>query len=190
MLDLKQKAYSEWLVVRSQQGERGAFDLLIEHWQKRYFLYAFRRLNDREAARDVTQECLLSISRSLRKLADPAAFPKWSFRILERRCIDWQRKTIRAREVIQQRQSLPEIAVDDDIESKLTVETLPASLDTNLAALLRLYYLETLTIEEIAEILNVPTGMVKSRLFYARKMMTKALHGEQNSPQSAGAKHE
>jgi DNA-directed RNA polymerase specialized sigma24 family protein len=53
-----------------------------------------------------------------------------------------------------------------------------------------LYYLETLTIEEIAEILNVPTGMVKSRLFYARKMMTKALHGEQDSPQSAGAKHE
>ncbi|MDP6650692.1 MAG: hypothetical protein QGF90_01010 [Gammaproteobacteria bacterium] len=84
MLDLKQKAYSEWLVVRSQQGERGAFDLLIEHWQKRYYLYAFKRLNDWEAAQDVTQEYLLSISRSLRKLADPelpfqsGAFASWS----------------------------------------------------------------------------------------------------------------
>ncbi len=92
--------------------------------------------------------------------------------------------------MIQQQQPVPEIAVDADIESKLTVEKLLASLDSNLAALLRLYYLETLAIGEIAEILNVPTGTVKSRLFYARKMMTKALHGEQDSPQSAGAKHE
>ncbi len=186
MLDLKQKAYNEWLVVRSQQGEQQAFALLIKYWQKRYYLYALKRLNDREAARDVTQECLLSISRGLGKLSDPAAYPKWGFRILERRCIDWQRKTIREREVIQQQEELPEIGVSDGTEDKLTVESLLESLDSSLATLLRLYYLETLTIEDIAEIHGIPTGTVKSRLFYARKMMIKALTSEQVSNQSAG----
>ena len=189
MLDLKQKAYNEWLVVRCQQGEPQAFEELIKHWQKRYYLYAMNRLNDREAARDVMQECLISINRNLGKLSDPAAYPKWSFRILERRCIDWQRKRIRERQVIQQQEELPEIGVNDGIEDKLTVESLLASLDSSLATLLRLYYLETLTIAEIAEIQNIPTGTVKSRLFYARKMMIKALASEQSTHDSAGDKH-
>ena len=190
MLDLKQKAYNEWLVVRSQQGEPQAFEELVRHWQKRYFLYALNRLKDREAARDVTQECLLSISRNLGKLSDPAAYPSWGFRILERRCIDWLRKRIREREVIQQQEEVPEIAIADGTEDKLTVESLLASLDSSLATLLRLYYLEALTVEEIAEIHDIPSGTVKSRLFYARKMMIKALTSDQASLKSAGEKNE
>ena len=175
MLDLKQKAYNEWLVVRCQQGEPQAFEELIKHWQKRYYLYAFNRLKDKEAARDVAQECLLSISRNLGKLAEPAAYPKWSFRILERRCIDWLRKTIRERELIQQQEELPDIAVVDGIEDKLSVDAMLKKLDSRLSALLRLYYLEALTVEEIAVIYEVPTGTIKSRLYYARKLMMKVL---------------
>jgi RNA polymerase sigma-70 factor, ECF subfamily len=175
MADLKQKSFAEWLVIRSQQGERGAFDELVKHWQQRYFLYAYNRLKDREAARDVTQECLLSISRSLNKLADPAAFPKWSFRILERRCIDWLRKKIREREVIQEQTEIPDLAAFDNTESQLSVEALLNKLDSRLAVILRLYYLETLSVEEIAEVQGVPKGTVKSRLFYARKLMIKVI---------------
>ncbi|MBV57072.1 MAG: hypothetical protein CMQ12_10935 [Gammaproteobacteria bacterium] len=85
--------------------------------------------------------------------------------MLERRCIDWLRKTIREREVIQQQETLPEIAVNDGNEAKLTVEQLLARLDSRLAAILRLYYLEAFTVNEIAEISGVPAGTVKSRLF-------------------------
>ena len=175
MADLKQKSFVEWLVVRSQQGERDAFDALVKHWQQRYFLYALNRLNDREAARDVTQECLLSISRNLNKLSDPAAFPKWGFRILERRCVDWQRKIIRERKVFQEQEELPEIGISDNSEEKLSVEALLSRLDAKLATILRLYYLESLSIQEIAEVQGVPTGTIKSRLYYARKLMLKVL---------------
>lgn len=175
MRDLKQRSFNEWLIIRCQQGEKGAFTSLVKNWERRYYLYALSRLKDKEAARDVTQDCLLSISRSLGKLSDPAAYPKWSFRILERRCIDWLRKTIREREVIQQQEIVPEIAVSDNTEAKLSVEQLLAQLDSRLATILRLYYLESLTVDEIAEISDVPSGTVKSRLFYARKMMMKAL---------------
>lgn len=175
MRDLKQRSFNEWLILRCQQGEQEAFTSLVKNWEQRYYLYALNRLKDKEAARDVTQDCLLSISRSLGKLSDPAAYPKWSFRILERRCIDWLRKTIRDRELIQHQERVPEIAVNDNTEAKMSVEQLLAKLDSRLATVLRLYYLESLTIEDIAEISDVPPGTVKSRLFYARKLMMKAL---------------
>ena len=165
MRRLKRDSLNEWLVIRSQQGDKDAFTALVRNWQQRYYLYAVNRLKDKEADRDVTQDCLLSISRSLGNLSDPAAYLKWSFRILERRCIDWLRKTIREREVIQQQETLPEIAVNDGNEAKLTVEQLLARLDSRLAAILRLYYLEDFTVNEIAEISGVPAGTVKSRLF-------------------------
>ncbi len=175
MQDLKQKSFNEWLVVNSQRGEANAFNQLASNWQQKYFLYALNRLGDREAARDVTQDCLLSISRSIGKLSDPAAYPKWSFRILERRCVDWLRKTIREREHIQQQDELPEIGVEDGLEIRFSVEQLLSRLDSRLATLLRLYYLEGLSVQEIAEVSEVPVGTVKSRLFYARKLMIKAL---------------
>ena len=94
---------------------------------------------------------------------------------MERRCVDWLRKTIREREFIQTQEELPEVPVRDGIEDTLSVEQLLSKMDSRLATILRLYYLEALSIQEIAEVINVPSGTVKSRLFYARKMMTKLL---------------
>ena len=175
MRELKERSFNEWLVMESQRGEVEAFNTLIKNWEQRYFLYALNRLKNREAAKDVTQESLISISKGLRRLADPATYPKWSFRIVERRCVDWLRKTIREREFIQAQEELPEIPVHDGVEAKISIEQLLTKMDSRLASILRLYYLETLTIQEIAEVSDVPSGTVKSRLFYARKMMTRLL---------------
>jgi RNA polymerase sigma-70 factor (ECF subfamily) len=100
MHDLKERSFNEWLVNESQRGEKDAFNTLIKNWEQRYFLYALNRLKSPEAAKDVTQESLISISKNLRKLSDPASYPKWSFCIVERRCVDWLRKTVRACEFI------------------------------------------------------------------------------------------
>lgn len=178
MRDLKERSFNEWLVIESQRGEKDAFNTLIKNWEQRYFLYALNRLKSREAAKDVTQESLISISKGLRKLSDPVSYPKWSFRIVERRCVDWLRKTIREREFIQAQEELPEIPVRDSIEEKISVEQLLSKMDSRLATILRLYYLEALTIQEIAEVSGVPSGTVKSRLFYARKMMTELLESD------------
>lgn len=178
MTKLPHQSYSEWLVLRCQLGEPEAFEQLVELWRQSYFLYALNRLNDREAAQDATQDCLLAISRSIGKLSDPAAFPKWSFRILERRCFDWLRKTIREREKLKQNavEADSEIDFSNAMETKLTVGQLLEMLDPKLATLLRLYYLESFSLHEIAEIANVPVGTVKSRLFYARKLLGNILN--------------
>ena len=170
MLNQNQRSVSEWLVIRAQQGERSAFDALIKLWHQRFYVYAMKRTKDREVALDLTQEALVSISRNLRKLSDPAGFPKWSFRILERRYIDWQRKVIRERQVLALNEEAQEPAQVDNTEARIDVKELLARLEPNIRVVLQLYYMDGMSMAEIAEILDVPTGTVKSRLYYARKL--------------------
>jgi RNA polymerase sigma-70 factor (ECF subfamily) len=59
--------------------------------------YAASRTRDHDAARDVVQETLICAARRIRRLGDPAAFPKWLYRILERRVVDHVRAAIRRR---------------------------------------------------------------------------------------------
>ena len=58
-------------------------------------------------------------------------------------------------------------------DEKLTVKELLARLDPEIRVVLQLHYLDGLTLSEIASILNVPTGTIKSRLYYARKLLAK-----------------
>ena len=63
----------------------------------------------------------------------------------------------------------------EKLESKLTVHRALDLLDEKLALILRLHYLESFSISEIADIIKVPPGTVKSRLFYARKTLATIL---------------
>ncbi len=171
MQQIKQDSLNEWLVLRSQRGERDALNELLGNWQQRYFLYALNRLGETEAAHDVTQECLFGISRNLKRLKDPAAFPKWSFRILERRCMDWLRKTVRERKHVDRNVDLPEAWTNDTVEHDMNISRLLAQLEPEIRQVLRLYYLEGQSIMAIAEICQLAEGTVKSRLFYARKFL-------------------
>jgi DNA-directed RNA polymerase specialized sigma24 family protein len=58
------------------------------------------------------------------------------------------------------------------VDRKLTVEQAPTQLDSRILAILRLYYLEELSVSEIAEL---PIGTVKSRLFYGPKLLANSL---------------
>ena len=73
---LKEHSFNEWLVIENQPGEKNAFTTLIKNWEQRYFLYALNRLKSPEAAKDVTQESLICISRPLNKLSNQANYPK------------------------------------------------------------------------------------------------------------------
>ena len=178
-MDEKQKSYSEWLVLRCQQNDESALHPLLTMWQGRYLSYASQRLGDKEAALDAVQEALLAICRNLHRLSDPASFPRWSFTILERRCVDWQRKRVRERQVFTDHDGRSEewtgvdsrAATDARLDSQRLLESLPAEL----RALVRLYYLEEFSIGDIAAVLQLAPGTVKSRLYYARKQMQQLL---------------
>lgn len=178
-MDEKQKSYSEWLVTRCQQGDSLALRRLLEMWQGRFFAYSRYRLQEKEAAQDALQEALLAICRNLHKLSDPASFPRWSYTILERRCVDWQRKRVRERQVFADQDiGDPDSTLSGTFASTdahLDSARLLEQLNPELKALVRLYYLEEFSIADIAEVMQLPPGTVKSRLFYARKQMQQLL---------------
>lgn len=179
MSKYKSDVYEEWLVSKSKRGDQRAFQELLSLWQPKLLRYGMTLLGDRDAAKEVLQETLLSISRSIYRLEDPAAFPKWAYQILHRRCMDWIRRETRWREHHEPSEDLEAVAAEqegsdaiDDID--LLREGL-RQLDPPLSALLRLFYLEEFSVSEIAELLQIPKGTVKSRLFYARKKLKEAV---------------
>lgn len=64
----------------------------------------------------------------------------------------------------------PEPAQVDNTEARIDVRELLARLEPDIRVVLQLFYLDGMSMAEIAEILDVPTGTVKSRLYYARKL--------------------
>lgn len=179
MKSIKDASYSEWLVVNIQLGDTVALERLIRLWQERILLYGINKLQDSAAAQDALQECLISICKGIRSLHDPAAFPKWAFQIMDRRCQDQLRRIYKARAIqtalSEQADefSIVEQPVDEGGERNL--HKFLSSLPQALSQILRLHYLEEFSLSDIAEITGLPEGTVKSRLYYARKQLAALL---------------
>lgn len=176
-------AYDELLVLRCQDGDAPALDELVDRWQGRFVGHACRLTGQPEAARDAVQEAWLAIVRGLGRLDDPARFGPWAYRIVGNKAIDWIRRQGRRRRVDQElvdeqrrEEDLSRRESSEDLEHELLVQAL-RSLSPARQALLALFYQDGLSVREIADILEIPAGTVKSRLFHARNRLKEALEG-------------
>jgi len=88
----------ELLVLRCQEGDTRAFELLVGRWQRRLWRHAWRLTSDEGDAWDATQEAWIGISRGIGRLTDAAAFPAWVYRIVSNKCRDSVRRKRRRRE--------------------------------------------------------------------------------------------
>jgi RNA polymerase sigma-70 factor, ECF subfamily len=172
-MNARDRITNELLVLRCQEGDVAAFEELVERWQERLWRHAWRLTGDENAAWDVLQEAWMGISRGLRRLAEPAAFPGWAYQIVSHKCRDWLRRQRRQRhidelysaEVHESYESTPEPAPFANLKEAL------AQLSGPDRAILALRYEDEFDTAEIAAILGIPDGTVKSRLFYARKRL-------------------
>ena len=175
----------EWLVISAQAGDVATFTRLIRRWRPKLLAYANSQLRDKESANDVTQDTLLYVSQSLGSLRDPVAFPNWVYKILHRRCVDAIRRkhTRRKYEVSMNlndadTEHLLSVSESDEAEKMLRDRSLAMAvhnLEPSLSQVIRLFYLEDFNVKEMEEILCVPEGTVKSRLFTARKHLKSIL---------------
>jgi RNA polymerase sigma-70 factor (ECF subfamily) len=127
-------------------------------------------LGDEADARDAAQETFVAAWRQLPRLREPARFDAW----LQRIAVNAARMTHRARA----RRRVREIHVRPPSAEPSDSGALAAALDrlpVEQRSLLALHYLEDRSIEEIAAILGIPAGTVKSRLFTARRALDDAL---------------
>lgn len=167
-MKLKSRAqiYDEILVIKCQQGEKIAFEELVERWQKRFWNYAFTVTGSEAVAWDIVQETWIGIIKGINKLEDVAVFPRWAFRIANNKCADWLRKQqIQSRldnQLAEQRQR-DEISGQQNEKLDSLSRTLER-LSPDSRALLALRYREGFDISQIAEILGVAEGTIKSRI--------------------------
>lgn len=179
----REKALEAYLVAAARTGDRRALAQLARLRGPRLLAHAARLLGDREGARDVVQEAWIEIIRGLGGLRDEAAFLPWALRIVTRRV---------ARE-IGRRGRRRALAVAIEAETQTSVpEAGPAaveatrvraalgSLPPDQAATVALFYLEDLTVAEVATALDVPVGTVKTRLMHARRKLRDMLEGDKN----------
>jgi RNA polymerase sigma factor (sigma-70 family) len=165
------------LVLAAQAGQAEAFERLAARWQPRLARYAWQLLGDADGARDAVQETWLAVVRGLPRLQDPACFRSWVLRITARRCADWiesRRRGRRRTEGLARAESLPS-RPETGLDDLLRVRTALAALEPGRRALMSLFYVEGLSVAEIARVLGVPAGTVKSRLHHARERVRAAL---------------
>jgi RNA polymerase sigma-70 factor (ECF subfamily) len=163
---------TEWLVLHAQSGDAEALEQLLKLWYPKLLRYAAGQTRDRDAAKDVVQETLLSAAKSFGQLADPAAFPKWLYRLLQRRVADHVRTRIR------QRRDAAAAAADASVACRgpgTPLEDALESLAAESYQVVHLRYLIGLSVREIAAVIEVPEGTVKSRLHNARAQLRNLL---------------
>ncbi len=180
-----ERIFDEYLVAAAITGDREALGRLVARWQPRLLRHAWRLLGDADAAKDMVQEAWMEILRGLGRLDDVVAFPAWAYRIVTRRC---QRRFQRsARERLEPEQNAEEQQApvpeheSGEFAAELSivmeaVRSLPAPQRSALA----LFYIEDLSVAEIAIALDVPPGTVKTRLMHARRKVRALLEERPN----------
>ncbi len=160
-----QQIYTELLVIRCQRGEKEAFDLIAELWQKPLLAFALRYLDQEIEALDAVQETWIGVINGLNKLQSPSMFVPWLFRILTYKCIDGVRKKQTQERLLKNANVKPETSeIHNESESlSKAVERLPD--EHKVVIMLR--FGQGLQIGQIAAILNIPEGTVQSRLHRA-----------------------
>lgn len=179
----RNQIYDELLVLKCQQGDKEAFAELVDRWQKRLWRYAFGLIGSEPAAWDILQETWLGIIKGIRKLDDADVFPQWAFRVLNNKCADWLRRQYFQDKLDSElsRQAQNEFDFPQGVNEK--AESLDAAIEKlspGSRALLALRYHEGFEIGQIAEILSIPEGTVKSRIHRVLNKLRQMVEDKQN----------
>ncbi len=173
------------LVSASKAGDQDAFAQLVQRHQRRVFNLVFRMLQQYEEANEVTQETFFAAWQGLPSFRGDARFSTWLYRIAYNCCLKQleQRKRDSALQIaIQAEQALQEESCDERAAEELETYERQALVREHLSLLpakyrvvLILRHLQEMTYEEMAEILTIPIGTIKTHLFRARNLLKERL---------------
>jgi RNA polymerase sigma-70 factor (ECF subfamily) len=167
----------ELLVVRCQLGERSAFEELTERWHLPLWKYVRRVAGDDDAASDAIQDVWLRVLRGIVRLRDGSKLRPWLFGIARHVLMDRLRERYASPPPADidfsdiAGDTIPDLREEDMTAMEDEMARLPATE----REVLTLFYLQELSLSEVADVLRVPVGTVKSRLFRARHMLRRGL---------------
>ncbi len=173
------------LVKASQQGSQDAFALLVQRHQRFVFNLSLRIVQDYEDASEVTQEAFLAAWQGLPSFRGEARFATWLYRIAYHCCLRQLERRKRGRDlqaVIEAEQILDEMDKEQRVEDILERRDLQTvvreqmeQLPANYRVVLILRHLQEMKYEEMAAVLSLPVGTIKTHLFRARHLLRERL---------------
>jgi len=181
------------LVERAQDGDRDAFQQLVERYQEKVYSICYSKLKDEQDSKDVSQDVFIKVYRYLDNFKQNSSFYTWLYRITVNTCIDYLRKQSRHQKVdyddtIKRDENLEgddmlmpsKLGVNPDKafgRKELRQKMLEAlnTLSEKHRTILNLREVEGLSYKEMAEVLDISKGTVMSRLYHARNYFQEAL---------------
>jgi RNA polymerase sigma-70 factor (ECF subfamily) len=172
----------EELVRRATGGDPQAFSSLMERHERRVYNLCLRMTGDPDDASDATQDTFLTTYRRLSSFRGQAAFTTWLHRVAVNACYDLLRKRARApllanseesEGAIERGKPAPDHA--DEAAGTIDVARALAAVQEEFRAALVLHDVQDVSVQEVAAILDVPVGTVKSRLHRGRIALARAL---------------
>jgi RNA polymerase sigma-70 factor (ECF subfamily) len=182
MHDRPEQSEETLLVLSARQGDPAAFRSLVERYDRRLLYFVRRMLDDPEEGFDVLQRVWTNVFRQLPRLQTPQAFRVWLYRIAHDQAVS----ALRKKRIEISIESLPLNGVPDDNQKEAAFETAEAlhvalqSLSVDHRRVLTLRFLEDMSLEEIATVLDCSTGTIKSRLHYARAALRRRIEEDEH----------
>jgi RNA polymerase sigma-70 factor, ECF subfamily len=183
----------ERLVRRFQEGNADAFEILVRRHGNRVYNLCLRILGDPEEAADASQDTFLAALRKLTTFRGDSAFTTWLHRVAVNACYDSLRR--------KRRRPLLQIVRDEDDERPepslpapdhadqvvLSVDVAKAMMEVpkEFRVVLVMADVQDLPYEEIARVLEIPVGTVKSRVFRGRAALGRSLGAARGEPSRA-----
>lgn len=168
------------LVIRVQAGEPGSFDELYDEYYFLVYYFALKLCKHDADAKDITQETFIRVSKNIQNLREPGAFQTWLYRIVVSQSNHLFRKR---RDVLYDDDMLNSYSQEDEkiettphkyiteLSDREIVQELMLNLSKKRSDVLYLFYFEQLSLNEIAQMLDISIGTVKTRLFEGRKAL-------------------
>ncbi len=176
------------LVARARKGDQAAFEQLVRRHQHYVFNVAYRVLNDTTEAEDIAQEAFVRAWRGLPDFRSQAKFTTWLYRIVHNLCLNrlpgLQHDLLQI-EPLEDMLNDPAPSPHDLFEARERVAFLHAELEQmphKYRLVLTLRYLQDLTYDEIADVLDLPMGTVKTHIHRARQMLVGRLREWEEKP--------
>ncbi|MES2479125.1 MAG: sigma-70 family RNA polymerase sigma factor [Bacteroidota bacterium] len=175
-------AYSdEQLIKEIECGNEAAFNLLYERYSNKLFRYFFRLLgNDRAKAEDFLQELFIKVLNNAHTFSSTQKASTWLYTIATNMCKNEWRNTENRQRLMRQFEAWEHQSKNalDKLQSQhlaRILDKMMSQLEEEERLVLQLRFQQELSIKEIAAIINIPEGTVKSKLFYLLKRIAKQL---------------
>ncbi|MDE0636946.1 MAG: sigma-70 family RNA polymerase sigma factor [Candidatus Poribacteria bacterium] len=171
------------LIQRILDGEKEAFSILVQKYQKRIHALAWRKIGDYHIAEEITQDTFLKVYEKLPTLKNPKQFDGWIYVIANRLCINWFQRN---KTPVQSIEDTPveeieksfythyeseQRKVEATAHYRAIIKKLLAKLPESERTVLTLFYLGEMTAQEISKFLGVSVNTIKSRIRRARNRL-------------------